>query len=461
MIIHTQLQQKDPQIIAHKCQIVAAHELDGEAFSAFQKHLLEDYDFIREIADELGNFNGVARCLMVWSPAASYGVLVNSEGYFYARYSSVVPNAKTLLDAQVKELADYCLFESQNNSEDGTWSISYDELYEHFGIPVTQTNGIGKLLVSSLQSRPEVEELTPDEYDIEIKLCVLKPAELERESEQDVTLQTLASYRLEGMRLVADGSTLITPRIPSLSSDTLSVEGKEAFADVLSAKLESITTHPAGTIITLSGVESDRLAAFADLLRGQCTLDDLYRYTNPSPGEERIPKRAMSQSDLEIALAEHTLWLLDHPKGERAVFENCDLYRLDLRGKNFNNAVFSNCRIRDCRLHNAQFCFASFCGSDVQNSHFDFAVMENSDWADASVSGGSFSRVQMSGSNLTSAKLTEVDVHDTVMKDCCLADTVITDTNMDDAYTDGCVYSRDEWDYDTQTKLDDAGGISY
>ncbi len=69
---------------------------------------------------------------------------------------------------RIKRLADYAISECTQHTEDGRWSISYDELYYHFGAEVTDTNGNGKLLREELQQREEINELIMTEDCIEM-----------------------------------------------------------------------------------------------------------------------------------------------------------------------------------------------------------------------------------------------------------------------------------------------------
>ncbi len=47
---------------------------------------------------------------------------------------------------KIRQLADYAINECCDNSDNCYWTISYDELYYHFGAEVSDTNENGKLL---------------------------------------------------------------------------------------------------------------------------------------------------------------------------------------------------------------------------------------------------------------------------------------------------------------------------
>lgn len=69
---------------------------------------------------------------------------------------------------KLKQLARYCVNEGIDNTEDGKWSISYEELYYHFGVDVTDVNQNGKLLAEELKKQDEIKELIMTEDVIEI-----------------------------------------------------------------------------------------------------------------------------------------------------------------------------------------------------------------------------------------------------------------------------------------------------
>lgn len=68
----------------------------------------------------------------------------------------------------IRRIADYCISEGTEHSEDGRWQISYNELYDLFDAKISDTNGNGKLLRRELQQREEINELIITEDCIEM-----------------------------------------------------------------------------------------------------------------------------------------------------------------------------------------------------------------------------------------------------------------------------------------------------
>ena len=69
---------------------------------------------------------------------------------------------------KIKRLADYAVRQCCDNSENCYWSVSYDELYYHFGEHVTDVNENGKMLEEELRQREEINELIMTEDAIEM-----------------------------------------------------------------------------------------------------------------------------------------------------------------------------------------------------------------------------------------------------------------------------------------------------
>jgi len=60
-------------------------------FNKFLNNMLDDFDFIDEHKELMYvDENGVYNCIFVTSENADYGILVESEGYSYARYSAYI-----------------------------------------------------------------------------------------------------------------------------------------------------------------------------------------------------------------------------------------------------------------------------------------------------------------------------------------------------------------------------------
>lgn len=109
MIFNIPLRRKDTEVEAVPCTVEKSVTLSAEEFAHFSQNLMNHYDFIRENIDRMyQDENGVNHCLLVLGEGCTDGILVESEGSTYARYSAFVPNARRLLQQYDPALQSFC-----------------------------------------------------------------------------------------------------------------------------------------------------------------------------------------------------------------------------------------------------------------------------------------------------------------------------------------------------------------
>ena len=70
--------------------------IESDLFERFINDPLNDYDFIKENLEIMYCDNdGVFHCIFITTEQHDFGILVESEGYHYARYTAYLP--KTLI----------------------------------------------------------------------------------------------------------------------------------------------------------------------------------------------------------------------------------------------------------------------------------------------------------------------------------------------------------------------------
>ena len=332
-----------------------------------------------------------------------------------------MPHAREMFDAHLNKIADYCVNEGIQNTDDGNWTISYDEIYEHFGTVIDLNNRIGEILLEKLKQRKEVDIAIATEDEFEMMYHLENCPECQQGGLAGaLSLLSLIGCNLENVHFVCAGESVDSDLIPHLSGDTLTDEGKQEFADVLSAKVTRIYGSHKSMTVELSGCSAERVRMLSKVLRGDCTLEDYHRYVFQKPGECVTPKRTVTQDEIDIASAKHTLWRLDQPSGQQADFTDCDLCGLDLSRKDFNGADFSHVRMRDCRAVDTEFCGVAFCDADIRNCCFNRAMIEDSDWSDARVEDCGFQETELSGSNFSGATFKRIEMDDARLTNCVL-----------------------------------------
>ena len=146
------------------CVIEKILELPGNEYKSFKMAPLRDMPFIAENTGLMRrDENGVFHCLLVLGEGCSDGVLIEAEGYNYARYSSFMPGAREFVTVRLNQLADQIIKESTQSTSNGTWSIYFSEIQERYHVPISESNGVGSMLKNILEARLELAELEPME----------------------------------------------------------------------------------------------------------------------------------------------------------------------------------------------------------------------------------------------------------------------------------------------------------
>ena len=96
MIIQAELKRKQSEYEGEACVVDKVIELPAQRFRQFSRALLADYDFIAENKNAIRH-DDARHCLLILDADGTDGVLVDPQGYNYARYSAFVPFARSLL----------------------------------------------------------------------------------------------------------------------------------------------------------------------------------------------------------------------------------------------------------------------------------------------------------------------------------------------------------------------------
>lgn len=140
MKINIPFRRKDLKIETSPCVIEKTVELTAGQFDHFSQNLLNDYDFILENIDNMyQDNNGVNHCLLVLGEERNDGILVESEGSSYARYSAYIPYARKLMQEEqypsltahadeMRWFADKYVHKALNGQLDCQYRIDLDEV---------------------------------------------------------------------------------------------------------------------------------------------------------------------------------------------------------------------------------------------------------------------------------------------------------------------------------------------
>lgn len=298
------------------------------------KNPLENLPCISENVDLMHEDDReVFQCLLVTGEGRRDGVLVQSEGYDYARYASYVPDAPALEHESLSEfgvrmswLADKIIQEGAEKAAEGKGTFYYDKIEELSGLSLSENPELANLLADMLLDRPEVSRVNirGDHLDLcfypdccpgrrkeqkedvaqmltEVSVSDETAAKLSGTSEEKAgtekkqtrtqpTLNDLLSTRWENLHLVHDEIDYGLPHtIVELDAGTLTEAGKEAWADVVNAKVMRVFHGYSGLQMELSGVKASRLDAFSAMLAGYCSEEDYESWVNEPEEELAVP----------------------------------------------------------------------------------------------------------------------------------------------------------------------------
>lgn len=160
-----QLRRKEPELHVDRCKVEAVVELDQDQFHTFQNHMVCDYDFIHEHLEYMyRDRNGVSHCLLVLCEGKDDGVLIESEGYDYARYSALLPNARDYMQKQIKMIAEKLINQLENNSD----RISFNRISILFDTEIMPQNYIGQMLISEFETNKTISNIRINENGFEL-----------------------------------------------------------------------------------------------------------------------------------------------------------------------------------------------------------------------------------------------------------------------------------------------------
>ena len=97
MILKADFRCKQVALEVEACVVEKVVELSTAEFDQFCRSMLEKYPFIREARASLHYDDGMRHGFLVLGVGRNDGILVDPQGYNYARYSAFVPNARSLL----------------------------------------------------------------------------------------------------------------------------------------------------------------------------------------------------------------------------------------------------------------------------------------------------------------------------------------------------------------------------
>lgn len=151
--------------------IEAVYEMDGDTFKHFCDTLMENHIFISDLKDYMYvDSAGVIHGLLALNTESGDGILIDSQGYDYARYAAFMPNIKEYVDKQIFLVAEQIVKDAIEMSDECDYAFDCESAEKHYGLPVTDDNGIGAILLRKLQDREEFSDIEVEDDVFYLKL---------------------------------------------------------------------------------------------------------------------------------------------------------------------------------------------------------------------------------------------------------------------------------------------------
>ena len=337
----------------------------------------------------------------------------------------------------IKALADYAVSEGTQNTEDGRWETSYEELYNHFGVEIERGDDACNELAQALRQRKEVRGLTITEDGIDVSYDTLfcKNLTLEGVSPMLERHPAILAYAVEMSRL-ADryAKQAVDSQLDGIGRIRYYDMNSGAFRDHIDEELllDMILDHP-----EIEEIESD--------FEGyDFTIAEGYR-----PKEQ--PLRELDEDEVEVMCAKHVLWH-NGEGGEQADFSNCLIRDADLRHKNLMNANFDGARFIGVKFKDASLCFSSFDGASFYDCDLEKATAE-----ECSFKGAKFVRTDLiwtafGHSNMAGAQFIDCGTQNAIFQNCCIENADFGNASQGSMHMENTSDNEQEW-------LADAGEI--
>lgn len=272
--------------------------LPADVFEAVLQKPMRDYDFIQNNIEQMHcDSNGVYHCLLLTGEGRNDGLLVESEGYGYCRYASYVPNISALtspalqqLNQKLTEAVDHIVSTGTQNTTEGNWIISFDEIEKQTGINLEFNDGICNVLVDMLYEREEVANVELGDSGIDVcyylDFCPQYGGQTEETEPEQLPelpspvsrLKDLLHLHWEDIHLLHKDVEVQPATIVELDEHTLTDAGKADWADVLDAEVVKVYNGYYGLQMELDKVKPSRLEEFSSMLAGYCPVSDYEKW---------------------------------------------------------------------------------------------------------------------------------------------------------------------------------------
>ena len=157
-------------------------------------------------------------------------------------------------------------------------------------------------------------------------------------------------------------------------------------------------------------------------------------------------RREISQEELVEMYTQHVLWSYGGEEhGKQAVFSDCVLSGLDMRGMQFNNAIFWNAVLEQMDMQSAGVCFGEFQRAQFINCNMDHLCADEADFKDCSFDGCSLRGARMLHCNLSNTYFCDTLLDNANLQDSCIEGIEVAEEVITKADTRNVSFNEHDW----------------
>lgn len=339
MYINTRLHCNDEDVKAENYIIEKVIELDDEEYEFLCEDLMANRDFITENKESIYvDNNGTVHCILALGKSYDDGILINSESYDYARYYSLIPNARQLVILDKYPALNHFIERMSEVTED-----------------ILST----AIAHSSENNRNYIAEL--DKYNIPSE-PIISPALLD---------DMLTDSGMVEDTILHDDSIELC-----LTNQAVNAQYRECYDANCTTELEIICAKHA---LWIYGEKGGERADFSNCLLENVNLSNCNLCGADFSGAVFISCNLddASMCDADFKDVKFKRCSLRHFTAEGANFKGSDVYNCDLNGAYFTESNFTGTKVNDCNFYKASFRYCCLESWECANCDIHIADMSN------------------------------------------------------------------------------------
>ena len=200
---------------------------------------------------------------------------------------------------------------------------------------------------------------------------------------------------------------------------------------------------PDGILVNSDGSGYARYTAYLPAAQAFLNEQKLLQEQGSTPEPVR---REISQEELAMMYGQHILWAEGGDGvGEQAVFSNCLLSGLDMRGMQFNNAIFRDTTFEQMDMQGAGVCFSEFQGAHFINCSMDNLCADEANFLECIFEGCSLHSAKLLHCNLAQAQFRDTSLSGADLRWSCVDGIHVEDNVLEQANTKNVSFSECAW----------------